>query len=159
MKAYGWKARIENDFYEKDFAALAKKHGTEDFGSLENSRGEIELDCGEALYLYGGRDALLKGLKAAGKNFLIESSCSAIARLGVFIETVGAGVKTKQIMMIAPANRSLVSRIGERHFYKWGEQSTIEQSLQKGIGSKQLEMILDYLMDPDSYVMGRGKDD
>lgn len=150
MQAYGWKAHIENEFYTKKNALLVKERGTDNFDTLTNARGDIELDCGEALFLYGGRSALLAAFKKLRKAFILQSSCANPKLLGVFAGEVTAAVlKSKRIIMIAPADGSVVNTIGEEYLYKYDDTRAATENLYDGITGRQLKVILDRLLEEE----------
>ena len=66
----------------------------------------------------GGRTALVGALRDITTEIAVVSTCADKAHLGVFFSTVGATGKTKQIVMITPADKSVVKAVGEEYLYK-----------------------------------------
>lgn len=145
MGAYGWIANIENEFYKSDFAKLTKSRGTDKFDDLTDKQATVTLDCGKALYLYGGRDALKTAFKNKGKGFIVATNCTDPDKLGVFVSTVDAGLKTKQIIMITPADSKVVNVVGEEYLYKFKPLDSVKKNLTESLITKELVRLIDNL--------------
>jgi hypothetical protein len=118
MDAYGRRSGFKAEFYDPINAKNIKSAGSDNFNLFPNGEGIIELGCDDAFYLYGGRTALVGALKEVTTEIAVVSTCADKAQLGVFFSTVGATGKTKQIVMITPADKSVVKAVGEEYLYK-----------------------------------------
>ncbi|WP_157270160.1 hypothetical protein [Azohydromonas aeria] len=144
MEAYGWVALADNDFHKSKFADQVKAHGTDDFDSMTTAQGDVVLDCGKALFLYGGRKALKEAFDGTRKAFIIQSRCDKPRKLAVFVSTVGVrmGLATKQIIMITPANSDSVGTIGEEYMYKYQPDKDAKSNLYETIAKSQLKKMM-----------------
>lgn len=147
MEAYAWVTNSENEFYEKKFAKTVKDNGTKNFGSLTNSKGNINIDCGKALFLYGGRDAIKEAFEAVkkGNGFVVRPNCDSPDKLGVFVATVDASIKSKKIIMIVPADKDRVDVIGKKYLYQFKVGESINKNLQKALVTVDIENMINNL--------------
>jgi hypothetical protein len=110
VNAYVKVGSYNKDFYTEDFAKDVKaKQGTDSFSAVlrrhskrDGSKGLTrQLEDGKAMYLYGGRKALLAEFEAvrnSDKNLVLKPANGKT--LAVFHGKVSAMGKTKRILMI-----------------------------------------------------------
>jgi hypothetical protein len=111
VNAYVQFKPYNKDFYAEDFATGVKAdQGTNSFelvlkraGTRDGSKGlKKTLADGHAMYLYGGRKALVRefaAFRASAGNFVLTPASGK--NLAVFHGKVDASGKTKRILMIA----------------------------------------------------------
>ena len=110
MNAYVQFKSYNKDFYAEDFAKDVKaKQGTDSFETVvrrHSKRGSTrlakDLEDGKAIYLYGGRKALVREFTALKDNvgdFVLKPATGKT--LAIFHGKVNAMGKTKRILMIA----------------------------------------------------------
>lgn len=147
MEAYAWLTDSENEFYKKEFASTVKANGTENFGDLTDKKGNINIDCGKALFLYGGRDAIKEALQSVkkGDGFVVRPNCDSPEKLGVFVATVSAKAKSKKIIMISPVDKDRVSIIGKKYLYLFRVGESVDKNLVKSLVTVDIENLIDNL--------------
>jgi hypothetical protein len=106
MDAYWRIANYDSDFDSKTFASSVKNEGSSNFDGL-NRRNDITLGADSALYLYGGRKALLTKLKPIDPRIIGQNW----EQLVVLHSKVPAGQKTKRILMITHSSKSHLDAI------------------------------------------------
>ena len=143
MEAYGWIANSQNQFYKKKNAEKTKENGTENFDQLPNKKTDIELKCGQALYLYGGHTALKEAFNQMKKAVVITTDCTNPDKLGVFFSKVGASGKTKIIIMITPVDSTHTQTIGEEYLYQFMVGEEIDKKLVEWLNKKQILGVID----------------
>ena len=111
MNAYVQFKRDNKDFYAEAFAKGVKTdQGTNSFetvlrraGTRDGAKGlKKTLEDGKAMYLYGGRKALVRefaAVRQGGRDFVLTPADGK--KLAVFHGKVDASGKTKRILMIA----------------------------------------------------------
>lgn len=124
MNAYVRFGTYNKDFYAEAFAKEVKeKQGTDSFDAIlrrhskaDGSRGLARnLEDGKAMYLYGGRKALVNEFAAAQnsvKNFVLKPASGKT--LAVFHGKVSAMGKTKRILMITNTTNPPSADVRER---------------------------------------------
>jgi hypothetical protein len=150
MGAYVWIDDIKNEFYNaKNVKKVRDMKGLENFDDISDDKGDVSLDCPKAMYIYGGRTALLKALRETRKTLIISAKCTKPKKLALFIGTVPAtaGFKTKQIIMIMPSNTDMAAAIGEEYMYKFIPNGDIKANLYETIAKSQLKTVINNIPD------------
>lgn len=110
--------------YTENFNTLAVANqlraSTDDFAQLPWDHYVIEIPAGQALYLYGGRQALLDRLAPLGGNPVIRVNRRAANWAPITMalfraeRKVAKGTKTKQLLMLAPLPNGIPPGLNQR---------------------------------------------
>ncbi len=113
MEAYVAFDQYRSNFDSPDFAkTVVKQQGEKQF-ALVLGRKTKQIADDEAMYLYGGRQALLNALQEYGATaggFGLKSATGQ--DLVVFHGRITAGLKTKRLLMITPNVQGRVAAVG-----------------------------------------------